>query len=232
MAGAYTKTWFYENKAQLEKIYFYNDIRIQGIPISKTHRTQKEIEDIVEQKEKQGKVDMWVVAWKMGRVKEPDEIKLRNEYIKNGYIRNEYGKEVIGLDGYLKSLNCEVLWEQIKCGNIKDAYTELCKDCPKNFGTVYLINLMHFISKGKVPIYDRFAHIAAKALYAEVNPNKIYVGNSPGKEDADAALNMLNEYMWLLKKIFQESSIDRSTDRALWVYGHANQNFKGTILYE
>ena len=72
MAEAYTKTWFYENKAKLEKIYFYNDIRIQGIPILKTHRTQKEIEDIVEQKEKQGKVDIWVVAWKMGRVKEPD----------------------------------------------------------------------------------------------------------------------------------------------------------------
>lgn len=232
MAETYTKAWFDENKTNLEKIYFCNDIKIRGIPIPEVNRTLEEVEDIAEQKEKRGEIDIWVIAWKMGRVKNPDEAIIINEYIRNGYIRNGYGKKVTGLEDYLNSLCLEDICDKIKHGNLNDAFIKLCKKSPNNFGTVHLINLMHFISKGKVPIYDRFAHIAAKALYVEVNPNKIYVGDPPKKEKTDAAMNMLSEYMWLLKKLFCYSAIDRLTDRALWVYGHANQNFKGVIEYE
>lgn len=40
---------------------------------------------------------------------------------------------------------------------------------------------------------------------------------------------MLKEYMWLLKDVFGDSRIDRKTDRALWVYGHAGEKFDDQI---
>ena len=91
---------------------------------------------------------------------------------------------------------------------------------PKNFGSVYIINLIYFLSKGKFPIYDKFAHKAAKALFMEKQPNEVYVGSAPEKNDIKNVVNLYNEYLWLLEKLFHNYSIDRITDRALWVYGH------------
>lgn len=110
------------------------------------------------------------------------------------------------------------------------------KDIFKGIGTVYMTTLLYFLSKGKYPIYDRFAHQAAKAIYLEVNPNDVYVGFAPDKTQIGNFLKMYNEYCWLLKQIFSEYnkkkaenlpesfedySITREQDQALWVYGHA-----------
>ena len=35
-------------------------------------------------------------------------------------------------------------------------------------------------------------------------------------------MKLINEYKWLLYKVFGTSKIDKSTDRALWAYGHEN----------
>ncbi len=114
----------------------------------------------------------------------------------------------------------------------KMAQTDISKEeriVPKNFGSVYILAMLYFLSRGGIPIYDQFAHKAVKALYAKVNPNMIYVGSSPDKSDTKSVVKMLLEYIWLLEKVFGKSNIDRTIDRALWVYGHADEKFNGTL---
>ena len=110
----------------------------------------------------------------------------------------------------------------------------LCKDnCVQYVGTVYLITLMYFISKGKYPIYDRFAMKAIRAIEEEgVIPKK---GSIPYKElkIVDKVINDESEYSYKiymdnLNRIFPQEEFQfdekglakRELDQALWVYGH------------
>ena len=77
------------------------------------------------------------------------------------------------------------------------------------------------MSKGKIPIYDKYAHIAVKALCFGYTPSNIYVGAPPEKSRTKMVINMLSEYMWYLNKLFGTCNIPHSLDRALWVYGHS-----------
>lgn len=120
-----------------------------------------------------------------------------------------------------------------------------------NFGTVNIINVMFFLSEGAIPIYDYFAHVAVKALLMDKNPKEIFVPDPPGKDDKPKgrivkdkknnsellydkndyylSVNLLEEYMWMLKEVFpnvvkengEKMYISRELDQALWVYGHA-----------
>lgn len=113
-----------------------------------------------------------------------------------------------------------------------------------NYGTVYIINQMFFLSKGAIPIYDRFAHVAVKALMMDKSPLEVFVPDAPLKNDHPKgkdqikndyylAVNNLEEYMWLLKEVFPDEInkngdlmyISRELDQALWVYGHATRKW-------
>ncbi len=222
----YSKEWFVKNKERFENIYYRNDDKMRGISIPMNNRTPINIENNAEKYEKSGKIDLWIAAWKMGRLDDNGQV----VHTKNGNILNGYGKEISGLDDYIQSIDCNCIEKLIDSGDYKTAFSELAKNSPANFGTVYIITLMHFISKGEIPIYDKFAHKAAKALYANVSVNKIYVSAPPDKDKIDDVFALLNEYIWLLEKLFGTSKIDRHTDRALWVYGHAKNEFDGTII--
>lgn len=101
-------------------------------------------------------------------------------------------------------------------------------DCEcANIGTVYMITLLFFFSKGKYPIYDKYAHIAAKAIYLNANPKDIYYAEAPSKTERQKVFAMYNEYCWLLEQIFGTKSIGRPTDQALWVYGHCKKKYDG-----
>lgn len=146
---------------------------------------------------------------------------------------------------FINEINgCELFkekdWTEQKCA-FREAYETLIKLNEKhkmdNLGTVYTIALIYFLSKGKFPIYDQFAHIAAKAIYLNADPSIIYIGDPPGKTKAeeDKVIHMYNEYCWLLQQIFGSYSFytDRSVDQALWVYGHSKIKYKEEIkLYE
>lgn len=102
---------------------------------------------------------------------------------------------------------------------------------PKNIGPVYIINALFFLTGGKAPIYDVFAHKAVKALLLNISPSEVYMGGNPDKHDIDNVTAMYLEYILLLKMIFKDEVkikgkddmfISRELDRALWVYGHSN----------
>lgn len=105
---------------------------------------------------------------------------------------------------------------------------------PNGIGSVYIINLLFFLSEGEIPIYDQFAHKALASLYIKqisngkelIAPYSIFIGSAPDKMSISAVVNMYAEYLSLLKKVFGKCNIERNIDRALWVYGHCSKPYK------
>lgn len=138
---------------------------------------------------------------------------------------------------YICGINNDPMFKTKDWGNqhgaFKKAYEKLINEHKiYNIGTVYTITLIYFLSKGKFPIYDKFAHIAAKAIYLNANPKDIYYAEAPGKTEWQKVRNMYNEYCWLLEQIFGTKSINRQTDQALWVYGHSKDKYDGEIIFQ
>ena len=102
----------------------------------------------------------------------------------------------------------------------------------KGLGTVYIFTLLYFLSGDERPIYDQFAHRAAKALVLDKNPKDVFVGYPPSKTETDKALGMYDEYCCLLSLLFGDSCIDRNQDRALWVYGHSKAKYPDCVTTE
>lgn len=229
------------------------DFNNSGVP-KNLNRTNPELEKyITDEKIKKGIFDAQSFAWKAGKAdcnaagkfeyKAPLPGKLINgngSPIKrtkdskaftveefNNYV-NEHEINVEGYDFASEGVRKELFLK------IKDAYSLF------NYGTVYIINQMFFLSRGAIPIYDRFAHVAVKALRMGKSPLEVFVPNAPlkneqpkGKDRVNKkyflAVNNLEEYMWLLNEVFPDEIhkngdimfISRELDQALWVYGHA-----------
>lgn len=108
----------------------------------------------------------------------------------------------------------------------------------QGIGTVYSLALLYFISQGRVPIYDKFVHIALKALYFEKKPTEHIFYGSPADKKTDTVIALMREYMWLIKNTVGHERLLRKSikgksdniadirkaDRALWVYGHLFKN--------
>jgi hypothetical protein len=97
----------------------------------------------------------------------------------------------------------------------------------RGFGYVYLLTLQFFITHGRFPIYDKFAHVAALAI------DRGLVPDSPPKShvkyaeltrwsDYQAYMNLLGRIRNACPQRAPNSPmfISRDLDRALWVYGH------------
>lgn len=91
---------------------------------------------------------------------------------------------------------------------------------PKGIGPVYALTLLFFLSKGKYPIYDKYAHMALDAYQKGKEPGEgiVYqeLPTNPQK-----IMKKLDEYKERIKHIFGDNALeDRDVDRALWAYGH------------
>lgn len=218
-----------------EKAYFKGNSKPDGIP--RLNQTSCEIETYIESllnkpEEYTTQELLEIVSWKAGNLKELGQpIKCSTGY---GISIN---KEQ--LEKYLASINQKADDIRNKAKNpdnatLLDIYANMLQDVPTNFGCVYILNLLSFISKGEMPIYDQFAHRAVKALFIsayltkddpntdpyKIKPDQIFIGAAPSKTDVKAVIKMYNEYLWLLNAVFGKKNISRSLDRALWVYGH------------
>lgn len=230
--------------------YFKNNIT--GIEINNNVSESYENNEIVDNRLKKGIIDSYVVAWKAGRLKkEADKYEpqiITDEKTERKCYLNGYGGHIDKeeLDVYLKIVKS--FWDENKLKEKKfmDVYSAIANSItiPDNFGSVYIINLIYFLSKGDWPIYDRFAHIALKAIIMEKHPCEIYVSGAPSKiikykenkqEKTKAnkeVIKMYMEYLWLLDYIFGGHTFDiigRKKDRALWVYGHASEDYNFEI---
>ena len=140
-------------------------------PNNRKYNDEKDIVDMCTN----GKFDFKCVAWKIGR--DYDEYHIK--YEKGEAIPNGYGNLIDG--GKLKEFLIEISNNQklslifaegdFSKKKIEEAFKILSAIAPPNFGTVYIITVMYFLSKGKIPIYDQFAHKAIKAILFEKKPS-------------------------------------------------------------
>jgi hypothetical protein len=208
-------------------------------------RTERDVEKyIVEElgkyKNSDYKIQKEFVAWKSGELKgvhlpdKTDEQGVMREPEPLGDISIDRNK-IIYLDEYIEKINksIEKLRSSLDDNDVEETYTELLglqnlseDKKVKTFGSVYIITLIYFLSGGRYPIYDQYAHKAVKALYSGINPKSIYVGSAPDKSKSDAVMAMYKEYLFLLKGVFGTYHISREQDQALWVYGHSQKGYK------
>ena len=91
-------------------------------------------------------------------------------------------------------------------------------------GSVSLIALLFFITQGELPIYDRYAEIALKAIAGNIRPGQeVRYAELPGKNDTASEIwkSRIQPYINTLEMFFgDEWERNRDIDRALWVYGH------------
>lgn len=233
ISNRYNIEWFKRHLDEYEDAYF----GIQGnTNLHLRNAVSREFEDyeIVEKRLNMGIIDPTVIAWKAGR--------LGNRVIdsqKEKTILNGYGKpiDIVELNTYFDRIEGEksklnlstpktgTIFEYIE--QFSQCYKVLAKACapvPKNVGAVYIINLLFFLSKGKYPIYDKFAHLALKALNLEVPPCYSFVGGAPDKGEIKKVKSMYMDYVMLIDSLigFEAYDKDRKWDRALWAYGHAD----------
>lgn len=172
-----------------------------------------------------------ILAWKLGKVKHADSEKARAFQYASDWADAEsckakrYGKE---LD--LRAIASYIVARRdILEGAAKEDPQETL-GCLRNvgvdgLGSVYLVTLLYFISRGEYPIYDRFAAMALCAIENDVKPRgKVEYKELPDK-NSKAFCSVMGTsvipYKERLEAIFGQGCCkNRDVDRALWVYGH------------
>lgn len=161
-----------------------------------------------------------ILQWKIGAVEPPN---VEEQSVKNQW-RTIYAKELIndysGRKTEVGDANLSELLEKLMGYN--------------GIGPVYAITIIYFMSKGKYPIYDKFAHIALLKLAARTDYKALISDRDRHKVFHDDSTNIGRiiddylRYIGLLRECFSDEwEKTRDIDRALWTYGHLfNENEK------
>lgn len=249
----YSEDYFLDNKNQVHIPYLRRSSR----------DIEKEITAILKDGIKEKRDVARILAWKIGKIKhrkslDEGQFRYSDDWMNvescaeqlDGAVRL-YSKNIknfpIGrIASYLLE-NRDSLESRAK-GASSEAQEVLDMLKDEDFdriGTVYMITLLYFISRGKYPIYDRFAMLALSAIDSEKSPKpgeKVCVDvkfkELPSKESSRFATIMDNEISIYKEKfnevfgVYKESitpnlteiELKRKFDQALWVYGHLFTN--------
>ncbi len=230
-----------EKKAFIEaysKSYYIGNERLVPRTIQNSKVAEEKIEKLLEKEEgiKSNCDVMNILAWKLGKIKhrETDDRETNER------------KEIICHKGWENRKSCKVKrygkdWDLTKFveyivenksnleAKAEDSPQEVLDKlkivAPNGIGTVYLITLLYFISKGKWPIYDRFAMMALNAIKSGAEPGATVDCLELPAKNSDEFSNVMEilkeKYIKPLQEIFgDEYTKKRDIDRALWVYGH------------
>lgn len=136
-----------------------------------------------------------------------------------------YGKhfEINGLVNYIGKNIDELQTDIINDPQL--ALNKIAEHSPGDIGTVYIITLLYFISKGRYPIYDRFAAIPLEAIKQDKKPGDIIKYKElPSIKDRKFRCLMKNGMAEYMKRLETFLGADywknQDVDRVLWVYGH------------
>lgn len=190
-----------------EQLYFF---------LTRNNKLENEIEKILKDGINKGDAEK-IMLWKTGGK------------IYNGVLSTQYHK--INMSDIYK-IEKELI-DKNKCNDPTLVINHITNS--DKVGFVYAVTLLHFASKGKYPIYDKFAHIALKQISDKSDFKRIIKDSELEKEiHKDNAKKRLDEYRKLyigrINDIFEtqygeKESCDRRVDRALWAYGHLfNEN--------
>lgn len=198
-------------------------------------QSSKFVEDEIDRLLREGiqnKADVvHILAWKMGKIRHADSeaaqaFRYASDWVgARGLKAERYGK-TFGLDSIASYIvEHKSMLEEKAQHNPQEALTCLRDLGIKGLGTVYLVTLLYFISRGQYPIYDRFAAMALYAIESGVEPKgEVEYKGLPDKSSKafrSVMSSSVTPYKRRLEAIFGEGcSRDRDIDRALWVYGH------------
>ncbi len=228
------------------KKYYLNSEKVKssnGKPVIKSSEfIENEIDELLKSGIKDENDIIHIVAWKTGKIKHSDSEKTKKFIFHSDWSIDEknkvynikrYGEEfdISNLAKFIVS-NVDRLYKQSK-SEPQEVINKLKNNSPDGIGTVYLITLLYFISRGEYPIYDRFAKIAIDAILFDKKPyDYVKYSELPNKNDkkfSQVINNYKKEYVDKLKEVFGDNyKSNRDIDRALWVYGHLfNSNKSG-----
>lgn len=203
---------------------------VKGISQNSTY-IENEIEKILKNGIKEKSDIFKILAWKIGKIRH-GESQCKKDFVFSKDWESVLSGKVyfhgnfIDLNNFAEYIvsNINTL-EQTAKSDPQKVLNDLRDNCPKYIGTVYLITLLFFISKGKYPIYDRFALRALKAISNDLKPGSIIkdeeLPDKNSKKFASVFNDGMNPYIKLLKDNFgNQYQRKRNIDQALWVYGH------------
>lgn len=229
----------YKSKEGLKEIY--SRLLSERLNIGSLNASNYHAEESVMKYLNSSKFNKFALAWKAGKVDWKDnQLITIDSFEKDDNYINGYGGKINknAFETYCSKLMEELkdeINQNVENENWEKAYRTVMEISPKNIGPVYNINTLFFLTGGKAPIYDAFAHKAVKALLFDILPCDVYLGGNPDKKDVDKVVAMYQEYMILLKMLFKDCFknkqkndmfIPRELDRALWVYGHSKEKYK------
>lgn len=225
----------YKSKEGLKEVYTH--LLRERLNIGSLNASNYHAEEAVMELLKSSEFNKFALAWKAGKIDfKDDQLMTTDSFEKDDNYINGYGGKIDKDDFKSYCLELKIRKKEINKNvedeNGKDAYKTVMELSPNNIGPVYNINTLFFLTGGKAPIYDVFAHKAVKALLFDISPCEVYLGGNPDKHDVHKVVAMYQEYMILLKMLFKDwfknkqkndMFIPRELDRALWVYGHSKK---------
>lgn len=213
-----------------DSYYLDSPRAVKGITQNSSY-IENEIEKILNSGIKEKSDVFKIFAWKIGKIKH-GESQCKKEFIFSKDWGNAFDGSV-SIRGNRIDLNplaeyvvkniCKL--EKSASSSPQKVLNDLRDNCPKYIGTVYLITLLFFISKGQYPIYDRFALRALKAVDEGIKPGAVIrdeeLPDKNSKKFTSVFHDKIIPYINLLEKSFgKEYQKKRKIDQALWVYGH------------
>jgi hypothetical protein len=211
--------------------YFIGNEKIPNISYVQTNRER-------EKKVLSGSFDdkqafIWMMAWKMGKIKRDGTLYRgwndnSNPIMYPGSDR-EYELKIVELHEKIleEKKDLQIILNKDEPVKFISRILEICEGNDiKGIGPVYAIAILFFFSKGKYPIYDRFARVAVKTIFGNDRhiPRKGESENLPNFDYQVDYPEYINQISIAHKKYYNKESIDylknRMVDQALWVYGH------------
>ena len=217
-------------------IYYLDTEQLNGIRKS-SRFIENTIDDLLKKGINSEKDVINILAWKLGKIRhrESENIKcfVYTSDWENAkqYDIKIYGKKV-EIYKFIKYIVSNINGLEIEANEYPQSVLDkLNEKSPYGIGTVYMITLLYFISRGKYPIYDRFAMIAIDAITNGNKPDEfVKYKQLPSKKEKGfnkLMNNGMNNYIYKIEDVFgKEYQNNRDIDRALWVYGHLFKNDK------
>ena len=217
-------------------IYYLDTEPLNGIRKS-SRIIENTIDDILKEGIKSEKDVINILAWKIGKIRHKEsENQQKFVYSSDWTDAEQYNMKLYGKGLHVRDFvnyivsNINKLEKEAN-ENPQSVLDELNEESPYGIGTVYMITLLYFISRGKYPIYDRFAMIAIDAITKGYKPNEfVKYKELPSKKEKGfnkLMNNGINNYSSKIEDVFgKEYQNNRDIDRALWVYGHLFKNDK------
>ena len=223
------------------QLYFYDtntSVAAEKLSDNLINQTKFEKEDVFN-----------ILAWKIDGIAvnstiSPNEIRYKRKWrVENGKFYGDNIYHELKMNSVISyvSKNSErwlAHWDNKEIGydpkcaqNVVSEIVSLTnKQSDTYLGKVYIVALLYFVSKGRWPIFDRFASIAMNAMinpkmkpYDNVVDTKLPQKNSIAFSQKITTVGKYADYLHFIKVIQSESDyqycISRDIGRALWAYG-------------